>query len=245
MVEIHEESTTRHDDSSVPSGGSGDSPSTTQSHILRGQSSLSDFLKSRQTDVILFLTRTITVLCALYFILPFGTRSSQYSAYSKAFAAAAATNALRIHQRVGGLRFTREFLSMVLMEDSCHYLIYSVLFITSSPVTMALMPIFLYALLHTVNFLVQICHGIGKATNIADKMSEITRQHTQNLLGVIACSEIFLLPILIIMVFVLVFYQLRVSLEQAISSPNCPQMIRNAVNFVINLTCRLCPSTVQ
>ncbi|VDO27115.1 membrane protein - rat, putative [Brugia malayi] len=274
MVEIHEESTTRHDGSSPPSSSSpsGDSPSTTHSYV-RGQSTLADFLKSRQTDVILFLTRIITVLCASYFILPFGARSSQYSAYSKAFAAAAATNALRVHQRVGGLRFTREFLSMVLLEDSCHYLIYSVLFITSVPVTMALMPIFLYGLLHAVNFITQICYALGKATNVADKMSELTRQHTQNLLGIIACSEIFLMPMLVAMVFMgktsfflpfiyyrfimlryvsrrnhstkLVFYQLRASLEQAVSSPNCPQMIRNTVHSIISIACRLCPTSVQ
>ncbi|MCP9259343.1 Transmembrane protein 33 [Dirofilaria immitis] len=204
MVEIHEESTTRHNGSSFSSGSSssGDNPSATYSHNLRRQSTLvcsprfvlshvSEFLKSRQTDAILFLTRIVTVLCTFYFILPLGTRSSQYSAYSKAFAAAAATNALRVHQRVGGLRFTREFLSTVLMEDSCHYLIYCVLFITSTPVTMALMPIFLYGLLHSMNFAIQICYAVGKAANVADKISELIRQHTQNLLGVIACSEIF------------------------------------------------------
>ncbi|VDK62108.1 unnamed protein product [Onchocerca ochengi] len=273
MVEIHEESTIRHDGSSPSSGSSPtrDSPSATYSHNVRGHSTLANFLKSRQTDAILFLTRIVTVLCTLYFILPFGTRSSQYSAYSKAFAAAAATNALRVHQRVGGLRFTREFLSRVLMEDSCHYLIYSVLFITSTPVTMALMPVFLYGLLHSANFAIQICHAVGKATNVADKMFELIRQHTQNLLGVIACSEIFLMPMLVAMVFMgkasfflpfvyyrfitlryvsrrnhstrLVFYQLRVSLEQAVSSPNCPQMIRNAVHSIINIAYRLCPTT--
>ncbi|VDK73207.1 unnamed protein product [Litomosoides sigmodontis] len=274
MVEIHEESTTRHDGSSPQPGNSpsGDSPSAANTN-WRGQSTLTNFLKFRQADAILFLTRIVTVMCTLYFILPLGARSSQYSAYSKAFAAAAATNALRIHQRVGGLRFTREFLSVVLMEDSCHYLIYCVLFITSSPVTMALMPIFLYGLLHAVNFAIQMCYAVGKATNLADRLSELTRQHTQNLLGIIACSEIFLMPMLVAMVFVgkasfflpfiyyrfvtlryvsrrnhstkLVFYQLRVSLEQAVSSPNCPDMIRNAVHSIISITCRLCPTPVQ
>ncbi|KAM3723703.1 Transmembrane protein [Dirofilaria immitis] len=275
MVEIHEESTTRHNGSSFSSGSSssGDNPSATYSHNLRRQSTLVNFLKSRQTDAILFLTRIVTVLCTFYFILPLGTRSSQYSAYSKAFAAAAATNALRVHQRVGGLRFTREFLSTVLMEDSCHYLIYCVLFITSTPVTMALMPIFLYGLLHSMNFAIQICYAVGKAANVADKISELIRQHTQNLLGVIACSEIFLMPMLVAVVFVgkasfflpfiyyrfitlryvsrrnhstkMVFYQLRVSLEQAVSSPNCPQIIRSIVHSIISLVCRLCPTAVQ
>ncbi|VDN04938.1 unnamed protein product [Thelazia callipaeda] len=231
------------------------------------------FLKTHQADAVLFLTRIVTVLCTLYYILPFGTRSAQFSAYSKSFAAAAATNALRLHQRVGGLRFTREFLSMVLMEDSCHYLIYSVMFITATPVTMALVPIFLYGLLHAASFAVQICHATGNATEMSNKVQELVRQHTQNLLGVIACSEVFLMPMLVAMVFLgkasfilpfiyyrfltlryvsrrnhsmkLVFYQLRISLEQLVASPHCPHLVRKTVHSVISLFCRLFSTTVQ
>lgn len=67
--------------------------------------------------------------------------------------------------------------------------------------SVALMPIFLYGLLHTVSFATQICYALGKATTLADRVSELTRQHTQNLLGIIACSEIFLMPMLVAMVF--------------------------------------------
>lgn len=68
--------------------------------------------------------------------------------------------------------------------------------------SVALMPIFLYGLLHTVNFATQVCYAIGKATNVADRVSELIRHHTQNILGIVACSEIFLMPMLIAMVFV-------------------------------------------
>ncbi|VDN22137.1 unnamed protein product [Gongylonema pulchrum] len=116
------------------------------------------------------------------------------------------------------------------------------------------------------------CNATGQATNIAAKVSELTRQHTQNLLGVIACSEIFLMPMIVVMVFTgkasiflpfiyyrfitlrymsrrnhstkMFFYQLRVSLEQAVSTHGCPQFIRNAVYALIRGVSYLCPVAV-
>ncbi|KHN72216.1 Transmembrane protein 33 [Toxocara canis] len=268
MVEIREESTERNNGAgnSGSRGATGDSAYTTNVSMI-------DYLKSRSTDSVLFAARVVTVLCSLYYILPVGSHSAQLSAYSKAFAAAAATNALRIHQRVGGIRFTREFLTQVLLEDSCHYLIYSVLFMTTVPVTMALLPVFLYALLHAANFSVQACNATGFGSTLyARRVAEFTNNHTQSLLGVIACSEVFIMPIFIAMIFTgrvsiffpfiyyrfltlrymsrrnnstkVVFYQLRVSLEQVVSGPNCPQVFRSAVHGLISFVCRLCPTGV-
>ena len=54
----------------------------------------------------------------------------------------AATSALRLHQRIPRVAFTREFLATLLLEDSAHYLLYSVMFLYagSDPVTVALLP---------------------------------------------------------------------------------------------------------
>lgn len=71
---------------------------------------------------------------------------------------AAATNALRMQQRVGTVSFTREFLARLLLEDSCHYLFYAILFLTSAPVTMALLPISLFAGLHAAAQIVSTQH---------------------------------------------------------------------------------------
>lgn len=266
MVEITEESSERHDGSpSNSAGATGTSSASMNIPLL-------EYLKSRSTDTILFLARVVTVFCTLCYISPLSTAATQHSYYSKAFAAAAATNALRLHQRVGSIRFTREFLAQILLEDACHYLLYSVLFITSVPVTMALMPIFLYAILHAASFTVQICNAIGRGTsNYARTVNELISGHTENLLGVIACSEIFIMPLFIAMIFSgkasiffpfiyyrfltlrymsrrnpstkRVFYQLRVSLEQAVSGAGCPQVIRSSVHAIIAFICRLCPTT--
>lgn len=47
----------------------------------------------------------------------------------------AATSALRLHQRIPRVTLTQEFLSLLLLEDSCHYLIYSLIFLYVLPVT--------------------------------------------------------------------------------------------------------------
>lgn len=256
MVEITEASSERHESSSRGT------------HVT-----FIDFLKNQPTDIALFLTRLITIFCSLYYALPIGTRTAQQTAYSRAFFAAAATNALRLHQRVGALKFSREFFLRVIAEDACHYLFYSLLFVNTIPVTMALLPIFLFAVLHAANFLTKVCDGTGNGDIfIARKLKHFSVTQTSNSLRLIACSEIFIMPLLIAMIFTgtgsifypfiyyrflvfrymsrrndttrTVFSQLRCSLENAVDSPNCPQLFRNAAHAFIRFLCLLCPAQV-
>lgn len=44
---------------------------------------------------------------------------------------------------------------MLFLEDSAHYLFYSILFIFSRQITMVLLPIFLFALLHLLSFVLR------------------------------------------------------------------------------------------
>ena len=64
----------------------------------------------------------------------------------------AATSALRLHQRIPRAQFSQEFLSQLLTEDSAHYLLYSIIFMYTAPITMVLAPIFLFALLHFASY---------------------------------------------------------------------------------------------
>ena len=64
----------------------------------------------------------------------------------------AATSALRLTQRIPSVQFSREFFAHLLMEDSAHYLLYSIIFMYTSPMTMVLAPIFLFALLHFASY---------------------------------------------------------------------------------------------
>lgn len=81
----------------------------------------------------------------------FNIRSSQ-TAYNKVLMANAATSAFRLHQRLPPIQFTREFLSLLLMEDSCHYLFFSLIFLYVSPLILILTPVVLFAVLHSASY---------------------------------------------------------------------------------------------
>lgn len=78
-------------------------------------------------------------------------RSSQ-SAFYKVLISNAATSALRLHQRLPAIQFTREFLSLLLLEDSCHYLFFSLIFLYVQPVILVLFPVILFAVLHSASY---------------------------------------------------------------------------------------------
>jgi len=57
------------------------------------------------------------------------------SYYQKALLSNGVTSALRLHQRVPNFQFSREYLGRLFLEDSAHYLFYSLIFVTGPPVS--------------------------------------------------------------------------------------------------------------
>lgn len=55
--------------------------------------------------------------------------------YQRALLANALTSALRLHQRLPRFQLSRAFLAQALQEDSCHYLLYSLILVNSYPIT--------------------------------------------------------------------------------------------------------------
>ena len=53
-------------------------------------------------------------------------------------------------------RVTVSICNVSALQDSCHYLFYSILFVSCAPITMALLPVVLYAALHAANFAVSV-----------------------------------------------------------------------------------------
>lgn len=173
-------------------------------------------MKANATDTLCFLLRTLTIYFAAAYLLSMSSPEYQKTVYFKAFAAAAATSAFRLHQRVRGSMnptFSRDFLQQVMLEDSAHYLLYSLIFPTSTPVSskqtpiasqslVALIPITLYAIWHSLAFVIKVA-GVLNYTDkpIIQKLNRFKSAQTENVLGLIACSEIFLLPIFFAMIF--------------------------------------------
>jgi hypothetical protein len=267
MVEIREEPSEginhEHADGAQSSTSTSRSTST----------SIVDYLKANAAESFYFVLRIVTIYFTALYVLPLTSASYQKTAYSKAFLSAAATNAFRLHQRMRASTtptFSRQFLQELMLEDSAHYLLYCVIFASSPSVTMALLPIFLYALLHSLNFIIKTASETGHGNSaLVQKATEFKGQHTANILGTIACAEIFVFPIFFAMIFMgraniffpflyfrflslryvsrrnpytrMTFANLKMSLFNAASRPACPGLVRNIIYKTVGLIERFAP----
>lgn len=124
-------------------------------------------MSSKRTDTFLLGIRLLTLAFTFFYLIPFSPFSAA-NLYQKVLLANAAISALRLHQRLPPFRFSREFLAMVLIEDSAHYLFYSMIFLPNRPITLVLLPVVLFALLHSSSFLLSVLNSTGRrGTHIA------------------------------------------------------------------------------
>ncbi|KAK7096755.1 transmembrane protein 33-like [Littorina saxatilis] len=238
-------------------------PSSAQGTTVMGQ------LMANKVETLLWLTRIITIVCTIMFFLPF-FGGNPYSLYQRALIASAATSALRLHQRIPAVQFNMDFLRRLFTEDSCHYLFFAILFINAYPITMAVVPVFLFALLHACSFTKLLVNTMGpNSMQFLRNMVGKLEQQQVNILRFIACNEIFLMPAVIVMVFSgkgsfflpfvyyrfltlryqsrrnpycrTLFAELRMTVEYLCGKPQCPQFLRNVCYKAIALISRLAP----
>lgn len=228
---------------------------------------------SNKIDAALWLTRVFTVVfCVLFFLPLFGGNSATY--YQRALMSSAATSALRLHQRLPNFQFSRVFMSQMFAEDSCHYLLYCIIFLNSHSVTMVLVPVFLFALLHACTYTKNLLNVLGpNSLMFVHGMVDKLKAQQNSIMRFIACSEIFLMPALIFMTFggkctifhPFVYYrflslryssnrnpycrtlfsELRMTIEYVVNKPMCPVFIRSVVFKAIAFISRLAPQVSQ
>lgn len=107
----------------------------------------------KQVQTIIILIRFLGF--PFQFLFSFSTRfwwRNAQNAFYKVLLANAATSALRLHQRMPRLQFTREYFALLLVEDSCHYLFFSTIFLYVSPFILILLPVVLFAILHAASY---------------------------------------------------------------------------------------------
>ncbi|CAC5396396.1 TMEM33 [Mytilus coruscus] len=230
---------------STGSGSSGSTGSSSNTEGNAGQQtggSVLTFMLSKKIESALWITRIFTIVCTFLFFFPI-VGGGPYGFYQRALISNAATSALRLHQRLPNFQLNRQFLSLLLAEDSCHYLIYSLMFMNSYPLTMSLIPICLYAVLHACNFTVQILNVMGPQS-IQFVRNMITKLQAQqvSILRFIACTEIFIMPAVFLMTFTTLFHELRVTIEYLCNKPQCPAMVRNMLTKIIAFISRLAPT---
>lgn len=246
--------------------------SANQGHQSQGKSFMA-FLKENPNEVLGFTLRMATIYFVLSYILPIAPPHIQKLAYTKAIAAAAATNAFRLHQRLRTVNLpilSQNFLVELMMQDSAHYLFYCLILVMSSPITLALLPITIYAIFNMIVFLNKFATEVGYVSmSFVSWLHQLKQQQTINMLSTVACAEIFLFPLLIAMVFngktslftPFVYYrfltmrylsrrnpytremflQLKLLLFSVANHQSCPALIQSAIFKFVSLVQRIAP----
>lgn len=253
------------------SNGSGDGARVQSGTGDTALKRITNHISSNKIEASLWMTRMCTIFCTINFFIPLLT-SNPYNYFHKCLLSNCITSALRLHQRVPNFRLTREFLSALFAEDSAHYFVFSLIFLSAGPMSMPLIPLFLYALLHVQNYTKQILNLIGPTSlSIIRSLLHSIETNQVNILRFIACVEISLMPMIIVTIFtgqsyVLLpylyyrflclryssnrnpyckqfFHELRMVTEHLVNNPQCPGILRIITFKAIGLVCRIAPST--
>lgn len=139
--------------------------SSSQQPVNKGVANLIRHMQNDKIGVGMWMTRVLTIIFATFgYILPILSSflGNPVNCYYKTMMAAAATSALRLHQRLPRIQLSREFAANVMTEDSAHYLLFSLIFIfASGPITMALLPVLLFAVLHAASYTLNMLDALG------------------------------------------------------------------------------------
>lgn len=242
--------------------------STGEQPTPRGIQSLTEHIVRNKIEIALLVTRLLTVFFSIGYILPiFGNAQS---AYYKVLIANAATSALRLHQRLPQVQFTKEFLAKLLLEDSAHYLLFSMIFLYVSPVLLIILPVLLFAVLHAASYSLTILDLIGQNYGWPARIIiSLVELQTRNMLRLAAYTEVFLMPLTLLLLFLgragimtpLVYYQflslryssrrnphsrhafceLRLTFEAIANNQKTPGFVAKLLRSAISLVNRLAP----
>ncbi|CAK1589350.1 unnamed protein product [Parnassius mnemosyne] len=240
----------------------------------KGIPALKAHIIANKVDVALWGIRILTVLCTIGYVMPLF--NNPVSAFYKALLANAATSALRLHQRIPPreISLSREFLARFFLEDSAHYLFYSLIFMNVAPNLLILTPIFLFALLHAASYSLTILDTLGQNSMwVARLLISLVEFQSRNILRAAALAEIVLFPVVALMAlfgycglltpFVYYYFvtwryasrrnpytrntfrELRVLAERGAARPQLPRALASALRAAVQLVCRMAPPTEQ
>lgn len=233
--------------------------------------SIMEYAMRDKITLLLFFTRLFTVVCTFLYIIPISGYDIN-ALFSKSLMASAATSALKLHQRMAGVPFqlNRIYLNQLMVEDSFHYLLYALIFMSSSPITIVLMPITGFALLHCASYVKTLINLNGpNSFGPIRKLTEMVTTKDKDIMRFVAINEIMIMPTLVFLIFAgsstvfmpfvyfrflsmryqsrrnpynrQMFFELRVTIEYLVSKPQCPQMVRSMAQRVIGIVSRMAP----
>lgn len=238
------------------------------------QSEVMKYIMQDKISALLYFTRILTIFFTFFFIIPV-LGYDLNALYQKALLASAATSALKLHQRMSGTPFqlSRVYFANLIIEDSCHYLLYALIFMNNAPVTITLMPVAGFALLHIASYSKTLLTLSGIQISFLKKAADIVCAKDKDLMRFVAINEIIMCPTILIMIFAgkcgifvpfiyyrficmryqsrrnpynrIMFYELRVMIEHYTTQPSCPRFIGQCSQHLINLVSRMAPPTTS
>lgn len=257
---------------SPPRSGNPNQQNTESNTSRSSQLGIVEYMMRDKITALLFGTRLFTIICTFFYVIPISGYDLN-ALYTKSLASSAATSALKLHQRMSGVPFqlNRVYFGQLILEDSFHYLVYALIFMNNSPITMIQMPIAGFAVLHCAAYLKTLINLNGSETSygpVRQLVNKITSKD-KDIMRFVAINEIMIFPTLIFMIFVgkvtlfmpfvyyrflsmryqsrrnpynkQMFYELRITIEYLISKPNCPQIVRNLCQRGIGTISRMAP----
>lgn len=236
----------------------------------RGIEAVKNHMLANKIETALWISRVLSVFFAIGYLLPIF--SSSHSAFYKVLISNAATSALRLHQRLPQIQFTKEFLALLLIEDSCHYLFFSLIFLYVQPFILIIVPVLLFAVLHSASYSLKLLDMLGQNSWWGARLLiSLVEFQQRNILRAIAAAEVFLMPYAVFSVFMgraglmtpfiyyhfltlrytsrrnphtrNMFYEIRLAVESLANNPKSPPVISTLLHKAVGLVCRMAPPT--
>lgn len=233
--------------------------------------SIVEYAMRDKITLLLFFTRLFTVACTFLYIIPILGYDIN-ALFSKSLMASAATSALKLHQRMAGVPFqlNRIYLNQLMVEDSFHYLLFALIFMSNAPITIVLMPVTGFALLHCASYVRTLINLNGPSSyGPIRKLVEMVTAKDKDIMRFVAINEIMIMPTIIFMIFVgkstvfmpfvyfrflsmryqsrrnpynkQMFFELRITIEYLVNKPQCPQIVRTMTQRAIGIISRMAP----
>jgi len=183
-----------------------DSPPGSSQQQSTPPPTIQQYLMANKYDAIFLFIRLYIVLAVFMYIVPVFGMEYSLTCFKRVLLGSACISALRMHQRLPRITLSKEFIRVLVMEDSFHYLIYSLLFLASHPQTIALVPILVFAVLHSASYTQKLFNATHTNSSMANMVLQVTAKITErsmqtSILTFISSTEIMIFFVSIILLF--------------------------------------------
>lgn len=236
-----------------------------------GFAALKEHVLANKLETTQWVSRVLTIYFALGYVLPF-LYGNSVNAYYKVLMANAATSAIRLHQRLPPFKLSRAYLQQTMLEDSFHYLLFSLIFLYVYPMLVIILPVVLFSVLHSTSYSLTLLDTLGQNSWWGARLLiSVVEFQTRNILRFAAFCEIIIMPLTVLLVFLgkagimtplvyfqflvmryssrrnpytrNVFYELRLVAENFANGTGTPPVLRKALHAAIGFISRLAPPT--